>query len=110
MNIVQTNFFAKQGLQLDPMKGAYPALGDEQVFDIELDRSTPLLPVAEDYCLPTLDGDLRNNRSSIADIHKDANDSVPGMSFYLFVHTFRPSFSIIQNLSRRLKLYCHVFP
>ena len=34
--------------QLDPMHYANPILGDEQVFDVELDRSTELLPVRAD--------------------------------------------------------------
>ena len=34
--------------QLDPMQYANPVLGDEQVFDVELDRSTELLPIRAD--------------------------------------------------------------
>ncbi|KAI9058472.1 hypothetical protein FKP32DRAFT_1761914, partial [Trametes sanguinea] len=35
-------------VDLDPMHYANPVLGDEQVFDVELDRSTELLPVPPD--------------------------------------------------------------
>ncbi|KAI0356404.1 hypothetical protein OH77DRAFT_1423341 [Trametes cingulata] len=35
-------------VELDPMHYAQPVLGDEQVFDVELDRSTELLPVRDD--------------------------------------------------------------
>ncbi|KAI0657331.1 hypothetical protein C8Q70DRAFT_282742 [Cubamyces menziesii] len=35
-------------VELDPMHYANPILGDEQVFDVELDRSTELLPVRAD--------------------------------------------------------------
>ncbi|KAI0335802.1 hypothetical protein GY45DRAFT_1316533, partial [Cubamyces sp. BRFM 1775] len=35
-------------VELDPMQYANPVLGDEQVFDVELDRSTELLPVRAD--------------------------------------------------------------
>ncbi|TBU53670.1 hypothetical protein BD310DRAFT_829673 [Dichomitus squalens] len=35
-------------VELDPMQYATPQLGEEQVFDVELDRRTELLPVRED--------------------------------------------------------------
>ncbi|KAH9891741.1 hypothetical protein C8Q73DRAFT_86298 [Cubamyces lactineus] len=35
-------------VELDPMQYANPVLGDEQVFDVELDRSTELLPIRPD--------------------------------------------------------------
>ena len=33
---------------MDPLHLGHPVLGDEQVFDVELDRNTQLLPVRED--------------------------------------------------------------
>ncbi|PCH40183.1 hypothetical protein WOLCODRAFT_150222 [Wolfiporia cocos MD-104 SS10] len=35
-------------VDLDPLHNAYPTLGDEQVFDVELDRNTELFPVRPD--------------------------------------------------------------
>lgn len=35
-------------LQSDALHLGHPVLGDEQVFDVELDRNTELLPVRED--------------------------------------------------------------
>ncbi|KAI0927055.1 hypothetical protein AcV5_007694 [Taiwanofungus camphoratus] len=35
-------------VELDPIHVAHPVIGDEQVFDVELDRNTELLPVRED--------------------------------------------------------------
>lgn len=34
--------------QLDPLRLAHAILGDEQVFDVELDRNTELLPLRGD--------------------------------------------------------------
>ncbi|KZT11963.1 uncharacterized protein LAESUDRAFT_160608 [Laetiporus sulphureus 93-53] len=35
-------------VDIDPIHLGNPVLGDEQVFDVELDKTTPLLPVRED--------------------------------------------------------------
>ncbi|KAI0632214.1 hypothetical protein C8Q77DRAFT_1158877 [Trametes polyzona] len=42
-------------VELDPMHYANPVLGDDQVFDVELDRNTELLPARDDVTEPTLE-------------------------------------------------------
>ncbi|RPD62519.1 hypothetical protein L226DRAFT_330040 [Lentinus tigrinus ALCF2SS1-7] len=42
-------------VELDPMRYSSAVLGEEQVFDVELDRSTELLPAREDLKAPSWD-------------------------------------------------------
>ncbi|KAH9851828.1 hypothetical protein C2E23DRAFT_886352 [Lenzites betulinus] len=57
-------------VELDPMHYANPVLGDEQVFDVELDRSTELLPVSADVKEPSIE-DMCDPKTTSGDADAD---------------------------------------
>ncbi|KAI0667615.1 hypothetical protein C8Q78DRAFT_1071727 [Trametes maxima] len=69
-------------VELDPVEHANPVLGDEQVFDVELDRSTELLPARDDVKEMTLE-----------DMHVDNGPSVPSGTFEAEEREAEPEYS-----------------
>jgi hypothetical protein len=60
------------------VKATHPISGDEQVLDVELDRNTEFLPIAEENYSHNWVGDLlRGNHTSIASL-KVAGQFIPG--------------------------------
>lgn len=73
--------------QLDPVHSSTGVLGDEQVFDIELDRYTELFPIREDRNIVTWDDSLPASKqhNSISTSNQTKNTSPePGKQIYTF--------------------------
>ncbi|KAI0826902.1 hypothetical protein BC628DRAFT_1418952 [Trametes gibbosa] len=79
-------------VELDPMHHVNPALGDEQVFDVELDRSTELLPVPAGVQEPTLE-DMHDAETATGDANEDeARDTEVEPGYSVKLRSLLPQF------------------
>ncbi|KAL7279869.1 hypothetical protein ACG7TL_006278 [Trametes sanguinea] len=86
-------------VDLDPMHYANPALGDEQVFDVELDRSTELLPVPPDLREHNPQDMLTAETSVTAEPDKAAEveEVVPEPDYSVKLRSLLPQFPMTQK-------------
>ncbi|KAI0647961.1 hypothetical protein C8Q79DRAFT_906409 [Trametes meyenii] len=82
-------------VELDPAEHANPVLGDEQVFDVELDRSTELLPLRDDMKEVTLEDMHIDNGSSVPSGTSEAEEPDAEPEYSAQLRSLLPQFPII---------------
>lgn len=68
--------------KLDPIHYSAPVLGEEQFFDVELDRHTQFLPESTEQPLPswTVEGDILAGSAEAR--NDDSQEEEPGMLLF----------------------------
>ncbi|CCM01170.1 uncharacterized protein FIBRA_03218 [Fibroporia radiculosa] len=69
-------------VDLDPVHLSHPVLGDKQIFDIELDRNTQLLPIREDVRKVTWKDEKVDEVSHAANTHAAGSSGVDAEAGY----------------------------